>query len=244
MRNTKKVKLCAACLAVTMLFTGCGNQIPELTEEESQRIGEFAAITLLKYDSNHRSRLVDIALIEEEKKEAPLEVIEEPVAENKEVADAPIIVEQPQVPEVLGVQSIEECLDLVPGLEIAFTDYEITDSYPTDEATTDYFTLDAASGKKLLVLKFNVANQTGQTQEFDIFGKKAVFRVTVNDSYTRKALTTMLMNDFTTYLGNLEAGANQEMVLLIEIDEEMAGNVSSISLKVKNESKEYTICLI
>ena len=37
----------------------CGNEIPDLTEEESQRIGEYAAVTLLKYDANNRSRLVD-----------------------------------------------------------------------------------------------------------------------------------------------------------------------------------------
>ena len=44
-------------------MTACGNEIPDLTEAESQRVGEYAAVTLLKYDANHRSRLVDPEIV-------------------------------------------------------------------------------------------------------------------------------------------------------------------------------------
>ena len=71
MTGRNKNMVCGALLCAMMLsMTACGNEIPDLTEEESQRIGEYAAVTLLKYDANNRSRLVDpevvIAKLEKE----------------------------------------------------------------------------------------------------------------------------------------------------------------------------------
>ena len=60
MTGRNKNIVCGALLCAMMLsMTACGNEIPDLTEEESQRVGEYAAVTLLKYDANNRSRLVD-----------------------------------------------------------------------------------------------------------------------------------------------------------------------------------------
>ena len=43
-----------------MGLTGCGeNQIPEMTDEQMQRLGEYTAMILMKYDAGNRSRLVD-----------------------------------------------------------------------------------------------------------------------------------------------------------------------------------------
>ena len=56
MTGNKKRIVCGALLCVMALgMTACGNEIPDLTEAESQRVGEYAAVTLLKYDANHRS---------------------------------------------------------------------------------------------------------------------------------------------------------------------------------------------
>ena len=64
MTGNKKKIVCGALLCVMALgMTACGNEIPDLTEEESQRVGEYAAVTLLKYDANHRSRLVDPEIV-------------------------------------------------------------------------------------------------------------------------------------------------------------------------------------
>ena len=64
MTGNKKRIVCGALLCVMALgMTACGNEIPDLTEAESQRVGEYAAVTLLKYDANHRSRLVDPEIV-------------------------------------------------------------------------------------------------------------------------------------------------------------------------------------
>ena len=64
MIGRKKDVVCGALLcAMALTMTACGNEIPDLTEEESQQIGEYAAVTLLKYDANNRSRLVDPEIV-------------------------------------------------------------------------------------------------------------------------------------------------------------------------------------
>lgn len=64
MTGRNKNIVCGALLCTMMLsMTACGNEIPNLTEEESQRVGEYAAVTLLKYDANNRSRLVDPEMV-------------------------------------------------------------------------------------------------------------------------------------------------------------------------------------
>ena len=68
----------------------CGNEIPDLTEEESQRIGEYAAVTLLKYDANNRSRLVDPeVVIAKLEKEAAKEASQEEEKRKRRVAPVP-----------------------------------------------------------------------------------------------------------------------------------------------------------
>ena len=47
MTGNKKRIVCGALLCVMALgMTACGNEIPDLTEAESQRVGEYAAVTL------------------------------------------------------------------------------------------------------------------------------------------------------------------------------------------------------
>ena len=56
----KKVCMISMAAAVTLGMTACGNAIPDMTEAQMQAISEYAAITLLKYDVDHKSRLVDL----------------------------------------------------------------------------------------------------------------------------------------------------------------------------------------
>ena len=56
--------LCGITAAICM--TGCGSIMPDLTEEETEIISEYASGVLLKYDRVYRSRLMDMSEYEEE----------------------------------------------------------------------------------------------------------------------------------------------------------------------------------
>ena len=246
MTGRNKNIVCGALLCTMMLsMTACGNEIPDLTEEESQRVGEYAAVTLLKYDANNRSRLVDpemvIAKLEKEAaREAAKAAQEEEKAEetgNTGTTEVTMPTAQEDI-----TASMEDFFGLPEGVSITYEDYMVTDSYPEDEA--EYFALDASAGKKLLVLRFRLTNGTEQEEKIDLLNTNSRYIITVNDSIRANALTTMLPNDMSTYAETLEPGQDQELVLLLEVNEDVAGTVQAIALHLKNASNEYTIQLL
>lgn len=241
----------ALASAAALLLTGCGNMIPEMTEDQEQAISEYTAMLLLKYDANSRSRLVDYILEEALNEEPEPEPEPELPPEEDEpqgmdpVADTPVV----DLPPENGmtdntVGSMEEFFQLPVGMTLAFQGTQTTASYPEDGEMGSYFTLDATSGKSLLVLHYTLNNQSGMDQNVDFLSSSSVFKVTVNGDYTRTALVTMLEDDMSVYAGTLAAGESQNLVLLIEIDQSMADSISSVSLSVQDGSNEYTSPLI
>lgn len=245
-RNKKGIACGALLCAMAMTMTACGNQIPDLTEDESQRVGEYAAVTLLKYDANNRSRLVDpdvvIARLEKDAaKEAGRQ--EQTPTDEQPGGSAASEIEMPTAQEDITT-SLEDFFGLAAGVTLTYQDYQIADSYPEDGSSDAYFALDASAGKKLLVLRFALTNGTAQEENVDFLSTASRYIITVNNSIRGNALTTMLSNDMSTYAETLQPGETQDLVLLLEVNEDVASAVQSISLHLKNASNEYTIQLL
>ena len=248
MTGRNKNMVCGALLCAMMLsMTACGNEIPDLTEEESQRIGEYAAVTLLKYDANNRSRLVDpevvIAKLEKEAAKETTKASQEEGKAEETGSTGTTEVTMPTVQEEITA-SMEDFFGLPEGVSITYEDYMVADSYPEDGVEDDYFALDASMGKKLLVLRFHLTNGSEQEETIDLLNTNSRYIITVNDSIRANALTTMLPNDMSTYEETLEPGQSQGLVLLLEVNEDVAGAVQTIALRLKNASNEYTIQLL
>ncbi len=239
-----------ASLALVFGFTGCGNAIPDMSGEEEQQVSEYAALMLLKYDANNRSRLVDLALFPEEPEQT------EPPAEETQpetegqgmgpVADTPVT-ELPQEGTAVSegtVGSEGEFFSLPEGVSLDFNGTQTCKSYPPEGETNGYLAVDAAEGESLLVLQYTLNNQSGTDQTVDLLGQKAVIRVTINGELTEFAQTTMLENDLATYSGTIGAGQSKELVLIVEIDQETADNISSVSINLKNDANTYSAPLL
>lgn len=222
-----------------MGLTGCGkNEIPDMTDEQTKAVGEYVAITMMKYDANHRSRLVDLSKFPEKPAATPAPS-PEPSGEPSgmgPVDNTPVIDSAGN-----NSQSIEEVLGLPEGMRLAYSGQEICDFYQESEIP---LSLPAAAGNKLLVLKYMLVNTGDQDREIDILSGDASFRITVNGKYARNALKSGLPSDLSTFSGRIQGNSSVEAVLLIEVDEEMASNINSISLKVKNGEKTYTVQIL
>lgn len=241
-RRFDRIACSALLCTMTLSLTACGNQIPDLTEDQSQQIGEYAAVTLLKYDANNRSRLVEPdVVIARMNKEAQKAEAKEPEQTQEPSASATEMT-TPAAQEDITT-SLEDFFGLAEGLNLSYENAQILDSYPEDGAANAYFALDASEGKKLLVLQFRLENTTAEAADVDLLGTASRYVITVNNTYRRNALTTMLPNDLSAYAGTIGAGEGEELVLLAEIDADMADAVESISLHLKNVSNEYTIQL-
>lgn len=248
MTGRNKNIVCGALLCTMMLsMTACGNEIPDLTEEESQRVGEYAAVTLLKYDANNRSRLVEpevvIAKLEKEAAKEAAKAEQDAAKAEEAGSSGTTEVTMPTAQEDITA-SMEDFFGLPEGVSITYEDYMVADSYPEDGSADEYFALDASDGKKLLVLRFSLTNGTEQDQTIDLLNTNSRYIITVNDSTRANALTTMLPNDMSTYAETLEPGQVQELVLLLEVNEDVADAVQAIALRLKNASNEYTIQLL
>lgn len=245
---TKKIRIgltaAALCMGLCLGLAGCGeNMIPELTDSEMQTIGEYAAITLMKYDASNRSRLVELPPEPVPEIPAQTEPEESPVPEEPSgmgpVDDTPIT-------DMTGEEdpgSMEEVLGLAEGLSVSYVDAEICDKYPHDEEIGG-LAVSASEGKKLLVLRFRFTNNTEQEQSVDIASQKELsFRITVNGDYRRNAMTVLLLDDMTSLRESLPAGESTEAVLIIEMELGSMEDISSISLNLKNAEKAYAIQL-
>lgn len=250
-----KKKTATALLAgMALAMAGCGNAIPDMTDDQLQEVGEYTAMLLLSHDVNYRSRLVDVeTLVTEEagpsKQETPQETSapqETPVPENvgmDPTVDTPVVdLTGGQGNEEQSVVSLEEALGLSGQLALSYTGYEIADSYPQDASSDEYFTVDAEAGNQLLVLHFTLQNRGEGTEMVDTRGQKLMVRVSVN-GITSVSLTTLLENDLMLYREGLNPGETREVVLLAEFEAQSLRDVVSVEINVKNDDKNATIQL-
>jgi len=245
----KHISLISAILIMTALaFSGCGSDFPEISEEQEEVVGEYAARLLLKYDANNRSRLLDREVVEEKEEQRRLrqEKIEEAERREKEMQEAKeqgktsaeSDTETEQIP--VSQMSLEEVLGLPAGMSLSYQNYEITDSYSGGDSS-DYFSMDATSGNQLLIFKFTLFNDSGTDQTINMLAKSASARVRINNSYSRNALITMLGEDLLTYDATVGSGVLAEAVVLFEVPTDQLTNIESMTLSLKNESNTHTI---
>lgn len=238
----KRMNVLLCSVAAAFLMTGCG-EMPDLTQEETELISEYAVGVLLKYDRAYNNRLVDTSaydLAEEETEPSEEEIQEEePEPEVEEPAE---VVDVSQDEEVQpAISSVEEYYG-IPNLAISYTGYEVADSYPpSEEGAVPVFSMDASPGTQLLVLKFNVQNTSGQDQQMDMLGYGATFRVSVNGEASKGALATMLVNDMQTYDDVIPANAAVEMVSIVEVPQ--GTNVGSIDFILRGNGEDGTLTL-
>lgn len=231
----------AAAMAAMLAFVmaGCGeNAIPEMTKEEIQAVGEYAAITLMKYDASKRSRLVNLP----ETAKPETDVPKTPVPEQKPSGMGPV--DNTPVVDVSqnnadDSDDLNEALELAQGINVIYQGETVCARYPMDKEVG--FGVPASKGNKLLVMNFLVANDTGEEQVVDLNARKITIRMTVNKEFSKWVLPAVLPNDLLTLDESIPAGGSVEAVLLVEIDENLAADIQTISFHLKNGENAYTI---
>lgn len=222
-------------ISISCLFLcGCSSY-PDLTTEEQELVAEYAAGVLLKHSEASGNRLVDVedtdvieeseVLPEEKEEEIPEEPVVEPPKDDTPVIDnTEIITEECTYPinSALGVDV----------LSVQSNGYEIRDSY-ADESSA-FFALDAAEGCKLLVMKYIVTNNTDSAVEMNMLSQDTSYKVALDGAKYKFALSTMLLDDLSTYVGTLAAGESVELVLISEWSEEEIQNITNLTLYLVN----------
>ena len=243
----RKFVLCSILISMGLLLTGCTNafdHMPDLTEEESRLIAEYAASIMIKHDK-YAGRLVSDAEIAaaDERAERLRNSAEQYAAAQEEETDEDGTEQKPeggseasaQTPAEEPFAGIAQFCGL-EGFEITYVGYTVCDFYPPEDSEELVFAMDASPGNKLLVLQFMVENQTAEDRELDMLSRNIRFRIAVNDEGAQTVLSTLLLDDMASYKGIVPAGTASMMVLVREIPEAEAGAVSTISLSMRGEN--------
>lgn len=228
----KRLRLRTGALVMCMMFFlyGRGEKPIMLTDQEEDIIVNYASHIVSKYNKRQNKGVVELP--PEEPKAALDTEPDEPLTTEEGIpgirpsdeTDTPAYV---MLNDAVGLQ----------GIETAYTGAEVCDSYTTG----DYFSLNAPAGRQYVVLYFNLHNPGLDAVTCDMLTEKPVFKALFNDSIQSTALQTILLNDFGTYQGTIEAGETEEAVLLFEVDAGSVPAVDSVILDViKNETKLTT----
>lgn len=241
--NLKKIMVLGM---VSCLLTGCGNAIPELTEEEASLIATYAADVTLSHSRESASRLIDTeaetARLEELSKKIE-KMQEEKALEEEEEAKA---TEYSSSAGGAGenLQRVENIADFIglDGFQVSYDGYEIKKSYAADETEEWEPTFDATAGQNLLIVKLKVTNISGAPAVADVLSKDMMFSIEADGGISSMAFVTMLLNDFAFAQDEINAGEGKQYVLITQIDESIT-EVSSISLHMKKGDENLIVAL-
>lgn len=251
----RKVGIVLCGITAAIGLTGCGSIMPDLTEEETEIISEYASGVLLKYDRVHNSRLLSMSEYEEEEnkraeQEAAREAARAQEEENAGEEETPASEESPEngtevidasQDEAAPPATIEEYYG-IPDITFQYTGYELAQSYPADAGEGEvFFAMDATEGMQLLVLKFTAFNGGVAEQTLDMLGYNARFKISVNGGSGENALSTMLLNDLQTYRDAIPAGSGVELVSVVEVPQ--STTIESIDFILRGEAGNAVINL-
>ena len=222
---------------LVMLGTGCTNSIPDMTEEETRMVEEYAAQLLLKYDSNYQASILDETQMQEAEEDlihrAEVAVQIEQMKEAQEEEESEEDDTEPDVPEEPAYTDIDTFFTL-DGLDIVCDNWSVTDVYPITVSENDWQGVSrATNGNDLVAFEFTITNLTDADYYLDMASEDVNISFKINDSITKAALTTLLTNDFIMYRDTIPAGQSATAVLLIELSEEDAQALTNIVMIMK-----------
>ncbi len=247
--------------SVSIVLSGCNSDndliLAEGTEDQQLKlVAEYAAGLLMKYDKSHKNGLT-VIVPELPVEEDPVDISPPTPAEQEimqeEGLDPSVNVSgggsdgeaggmggpEEGMPEG-NMESIAAALG-IPDFDVVFTGYETTETYPEQDISADdamLFSLQSEEGEKLLILHFDLSNNTGADTECRPINSDVKIRLLVNDETRLNQQMTILMNDLKSYDAVMPAGATEDTVLVFYIDDSLVDSIESLTLLIIGEEGE------
>ena len=265
----KKISFFMVAVLLCVSLTGCTKMI-SLTDDEAEEIAIYTSSLIAKYNKKQTNGLTYISEIKREEIEAeaassyqteeaePEDTVDEEVVES-EITDDTEATEDEEVVEGTaseiggtdGTTHATATTEELSGETIGLTDLVDTSgisvSYQGATAANNYgsdgvFDISPTRGYQYLVMTFQLKNTSSSAVSVDMERLGLVFRATVN-GVTARADQTILLEDFQTFSGKLDAGASQNVVLLFQYPADGLSDLSNLSLRVVRDGTTYTVVL-
>ena len=223
-------RLLFICIAASSLsLGGCGDALHELTLEEEALIVHYAAYAVAKHNIQQKDGMSGVYIPEAE-------------LENTESVDAPSDTQMPegaQNPDGQGGETgdapqiddttvtMAEAIGHSNDLMVTYAGSYVSNNYIEGSA----YSIDASAGNTYYIMKFTLTNPTTADVEVENVTKGLSFNLVYGDKSV-KSEVTFLMTDLSTYYGTIPAGQSVETVLLFEVSQEDAEQITEPKLQV------------
>lgn len=217
--------------AMCLFLTGCGS-VAQLTEEEEQVIVAYVSGAVAKANKYQVQGLT----YPKEKEGLP----EESGAENEDREGTSTKDTKPGQENVqpgeqgngdtsdVRTTTLTEALGL-SGVQAEYQEYQVSGNY----LEGDYFALNSRPGRTYVILKIRLRNTAEQPVDCNFLEKNMNCSLLVNGEKAGDAMSTILLNDFMSYIGTLEPAAETDTVVIFEVPEAMAENIQGLSLELE-----------
>lgn len=233
-----KKKVTAIIIIIVIAgLTGCV-QTTELDKEQELQFIEYSVYSVLEHDKNYMIGLnqVEIESEPETESDATDNQQQEPETDGQGQSN-----QNQGGTTVQATDNINDALG-VEGATVKYAGVSVCDSFPEAENIPS-FVIKAVSGKKLVVLKFDITNTTDSDMKVDLSSKKLSFKGIFNGSVKTNVLVTLLPEAMNTFDDVIPAGGTIQTVLVFEISESYADNITTVTVEVKSESGTKSIKL-
>ena len=245
----KKGKIIGVLAVSACMLTGCIDSMPDMTEEQSELVAEYAADMLLKYSPNYHYRIADEEEVASAETEMETSQEEETTQEESQPSQDLSQTGSGETVSVGAETSVEDGSEYdlaaffgMDQFSIMYASCEITDAYPNAESGVG-FSVTAPQGYNLLVLHFDVENLGEEAAQCDLFDQISKVTVNVNDAGYVQALSTLLTNDLTTYMEDIPAGEVADAVVVVPVEQTDLDEIQTAVMQITTQDSVVNINL-
>ena len=245
----KKGKIIGVLAISACMLTGCIDSMPDMTEEQSELVAEYAADMLLKYSPNYHYRIADEEEVASAETEMETSQEEETTQEESQPSQDLSQTGSGETVSVGAETSVEDGSEYdlaaffgMDQFSIMYASCEITDAYPNAESGVG-FSVTAPQGYNLLVLHFDVENLGEEAAQCDLFDQISKVTVNVNDAGYVQALSTLLTNDLTTYMEDIPAGEVADAVVVVPVEQTDLDEIQTAVMQITTQDSVVNINL-
>lgn len=245
----KKGKIIGVLAVSACMLTGCIDSMPDMTEEQSELVAEYAADMLLKYSPNYHYRIADEEKVASAEAEMETSQEEETMQEESQPSQDLSQTGSGETVSVGAETSVEDGSEYdlaaffgMDQFSIMYASCEATDAYPNAESGVG-FSVTAPQGYNLLVLHFDVENLGEEAAQCDLFDQISKVTVNVNDAGYVQALSTLLTNDLTTYMEDIPAGEVADAVVVVPVEQTDLDEIQTAVMQITTQDSVVNINL-